>query len=75
MPVVAVSAASLPEVAGNGAVLCDVAHPEAMAQAVQQLEGDAFARAQLAERGRVNAAKFTWDASAKRLSEVLDGVR
>ncbi len=74
-PVVAVSAASVPEVAGLGAVLCDVADPAAIAQAVLALEGDAAARSELVRRGRANASTFTWGASAQRLRGVLDDWR
>ena len=74
-PVVAVSAASVPEVAGLGAVLCDVADPAAIAEAVLALEGDAVARSELVRRGRANASQLHLGRVGERLRGVLDDWR
>ena len=70
-PVVAFRVGPLPEVAGDGAALCDPDDPAGLATAVQALADDPVRRAGLVEAGRRNAARYTWDASVERLEAVL----
>lgn len=66
-PVVCSSAASLPEIAGDAAVLVDPANPVAHATAIEMLLTDSRARQDLSARGLSRAAGFTWASSAEKL--------
>jgi glycosyltransferase involved in cell wall biosynthesis len=58
-PVIASTAGALPEVAGDAARLVDPYDVEAIGRAIRDLDADADLRAALAERGRVQAARFS----------------
>lgn len=58
------SAASLPEVAGDGAALFDPLSVEDMARVLLECLRDPARRAALAEKGRANAARFSWERTA-----------
>ncbi len=51
---------SMPEVAGEGALLVDPYRPEEICQAMVSITGDPDLRSDLVRRGTVNAAKFSW---------------
>ena len=68
-PVICSDRASLPEVAGDAAVYVDPASAEAICQAMLDLEADPERRAALAEAGRRQAARFSWEKTAR---ETLD---
>lgn len=70
-PVVAANAASLPEVCGNAALLVDPHRSEDISTAIQRVLSDEALRADLIARGRVQAAKYDWVTSARRLLQVL----
>jgi glycosyltransferase involved in cell wall biosynthesis len=70
-PVVASDRASVPEIAGESALLVDPTDPDLVAHRVAELLADPPRLAQLAAKGRANAARFRWDASASRLAETL----
>jgi glycosyltransferase involved in cell wall biosynthesis len=59
-PVVCARASSLPEIAGNAAILFDPNDPNALAQAVIELLRDEPTRQRLIAEGYRQAAKFTW---------------
>jgi glycosyltransferase involved in cell wall biosynthesis len=63
-PVVTTTGGSLPEVAGDAALLVDPGDPDALAAAMAKLAGDPAARQAAAARGRARAATFTWDRCA-----------
>jgi glycosyltransferase involved in cell wall biosynthesis len=69
-PVLASATSSLPEVAGDAAVLFDPLRIDAIADAIVQLSGDATRKAELAGNGIVRAAEFTWTATAERTINV-----
>lgn len=64
VPVVTSDRSSLPEVAGDAAVLVDPDDPAAIAAAVAALLADPGRRAQLAGAGRTRAAAFSWERTA-----------
>jgi glycosyltransferase involved in cell wall biosynthesis len=65
VPTACADATSLPEVAGDAALLFDPRSTDAIAGAIRSLlEDRAFARA-LAERGPARAAAFGWDRTAR----------
>jgi glycosyltransferase involved in cell wall biosynthesis len=66
-PVLASSAASLPEVVGDAGVLVDPYEVGEMAQGLAHLMGHAQARRKLGERGLERAKQFSWEKSAQRL--------
>jgi glycosyltransferase involved in cell wall biosynthesis len=63
-PVVTTTGGSLPEVAGDAALLVDPGDPDALAAALAKLAGDPAARQAAAARGRTRAAAFTWERCA-----------
>jgi glycosyltransferase involved in cell wall biosynthesis len=69
-PVMTSTISSLPEIAGDAAVLCDPYDIDAMGQAIRRLDADGDLRAELAARGRAQAEKFSPARYAARLTEV-----
>ncbi|HEV7265917.1 MAG TPA: glycosyltransferase family 1 protein [Falsiroseomonas sp.] len=69
-PVMTSNTSSLPEVAGDAALLVDPYDTRAMAEAIQKLDSDAELRAELAARGPKQAAQFGAEPYAKRLREM-----
>jgi glycosyltransferase involved in cell wall biosynthesis len=65
VPVACANVSSLPEVAGDAALLFDPTDPEAIRGAVERLLGNAGEARRLADAGRRRAAGFTWDATAR----------
>jgi glycosyltransferase involved in cell wall biosynthesis len=72
--VVAGRAGSLPEVLGDGARLVDPTDDDALAGALQQLLGDADARAALVARGRLQVARYDWSTTAERFASLYRAV-
>ncbi len=66
-PVVCSNASSLPEVAGDAALLVDPADVAALAGALEQALADAPTRQALRTRGLAQASRFTWQAAARTL--------
>ena len=73
-PVVCSDRASLPEVAGDAALVVDPADLEALAGALERGLHDAALRRELVEGGRERAARFTWAATAARTRAVYEQV-
>jgi alpha-1,3-rhamnosyl/mannosyltransferase len=67
VPVIASTAAALPEVVGDGGVLVDPADVDGWSDAMLRLLHDDAHRADLVARGSARAAGFTWEASAEAL--------
>jgi glycosyltransferase involved in cell wall biosynthesis len=65
VPVACSDRSSLPEVAGDAALLFDPESPEAIAAAISRLLGDPAEAERLRTAGRAQAAKFTWEATAR----------
>jgi glycosyltransferase involved in cell wall biosynthesis len=65
-PVACSNTTSLPEIAGDAALLFDPLDEEAIASAIRQLLADADLRRRLSEAGREQAAKFTWGEAAQK---------
>ncbi len=70
--VVASNSSSIPEIAGDAAVLVEPGSPQAHADAISSLLTDDRARQQFAEAGRQRAARFTWGACAADLKRAFD---
>jgi glycosyltransferase involved in cell wall biosynthesis len=65
-PVVCGTGSSLPEVAGDAALLCDPQDVEALARAIEQALVDQDMRAALRQRGLARAAQFSWEQAAQQ---------
>ena len=73
-PVVASNTSSIPEVAGEAAVLFPPQDEHALADAIQQvLRNEALAQ-QLRDRGLLQAAQFTWERTARETVKVYESV-
>jgi glycosyltransferase involved in cell wall biosynthesis len=64
-PVICSDRASLPEVGGDAAVYIDPASAESICEAMLALEADPARRARLAVAGRQQAARFSWEKTAR----------
>lgn len=69
-PVVCANAASLPEVAGDAAELVDPLEAESIAEGIWRVLSDETYAKSLVDKGYSQAKKYTWEASAKRLTEI-----
>ncbi|HXB63787.1 MAG TPA: glycosyltransferase family 1 protein [Solirubrobacteraceae bacterium] len=65
VPVACADTSSLPEVAGDAALLFDPRSEAAIAQAVERLLGDPALAASLRERGLARAGEFSWERTAR----------
>jgi glycosyltransferase involved in cell wall biosynthesis len=74
VPLASSNATSLPEVAGDAAVLFDPHDGDALAGAVRAILSDPDLAADLAQRGRERAKAFTWERCAREVLAVYDRV-
>jgi glycosyltransferase involved in cell wall biosynthesis len=65
LPVATSNRSSLPEVAGDAALLFDPTDVEAIRRAIEQLLADPAERDRLRDAGRARAARFTWERTAE----------
>jgi glycosyltransferase involved in cell wall biosynthesis len=73
-PVLASRAASIPEVAGESAVLLDPDDPQGWSDAIVNVMSDAVLRARLRADGLARAAAFTWERTARITCDVYERV-
>lgn len=73
-PVLTARNSSLPEVAGDAAILVDGEDVDALSRGLVQLADDTALRAALIERGRRQSAGFTWQRTAAEVLSVYDEV-
>jgi glycosyltransferase involved in cell wall biosynthesis len=66
-PVVTSNVSSLPEVAGEAALMVDPRDVEAIAEAIQRVLMDCDLREDLITKGLTQAARFTWEKAAQNL--------
>lgn len=71
-PVVASDATCIPEVLGTAALYFDPKNVEEMASKIGEVIDDPILREDLAQRGKKQAAKYSWDRMAKQTLEVYD---
>jgi glycosyltransferase involved in cell wall biosynthesis len=74
VPVMTSNNSSLPEVAGDAALLVDPTDVDAIADAILRLATDEALRARLVERGFENVKRFSWEKCARETLEVLESV-
>ncbi len=70
--VVASNSSSIPEIAGEAALLADPASPQAHVDALMSLLTDEAARAHFGSAGRQRAGAFTWSSTASQLKHHFD---
>jgi len=73
-PVVASNCTSIPEIAGDAAVLVDPLSVNENIEALEAVINSPRLQASLRERGRLRAQMFTWPKSAERLHEVYSSL-
>src|SRR5439155_16990985 len=66
-PVVTSNISSLPEVAGDAAVLVDPHFPQAIADGIHTVLTDESVRRTLRQKGLARAAQFSWEESVRRV--------
>jgi glycosyltransferase involved in cell wall biosynthesis len=69
-PVVTSNVSSLPEVAGDAALLVDPRDPDAIAGAVRMVLTDRTLREDLRRRGLARARNFSWERSVARIRQI-----
>ena len=69
-PVLAADRGSLPEIVGEAGLLINPEDPDELAAAIERILRDDLLRADLIEKGRVQAAKFTWAETARQTLQV-----
>jgi glycosyltransferase involved in cell wall biosynthesis len=72
VPVIAANATSLPEIAGDAALLVDPYDETNIADAMSRVASDQRVRATLIERGIVRRREFSWDRAARETLSVLE---
>jgi glycosyltransferase involved in cell wall biosynthesis len=69
-PVVTSNVSSLPEVAGDAAVLVDPYDPESIADGIHRVLTDHTLQASLRQKGPARARQFSWEDSVRRVREI-----
>lgn len=70
-PVICSDTASMPEVAGDAAILIDPARSDELALAIETIVHDTEMRNNLVKKGAQQAAGFTWNRTAEKTLEVF----
>lgn len=71
-PALTANTSSLPEIAGDSALLVDPFDVNAIADGIRQLTRDPLLRHELVQKGFENVRRFTWKATAKQVMAVLE---
>lgn len=74
VPVITSRCTSMPEVAGNAALLCDPTHVESIAVAMKKMVQDTELYAQLQLAAQTQKLKFSWEKTADLLWKSIDKV-
>lgn len=70
VPVITSNVSSLPEVAGDAAILVSPKDIDAIAENMNKILTDNRLRESLINKGHIQAKKFTWEASAEKLYKI-----
>ena len=74
LPVITSNRSSMPEVAGDAAILVDPENPEDLASALSSALTDDALRRDLAQRGLDRSRKFTWERTARETLAVYQRI-
>lgn len=72
VPVLAADSGALPEVCGEGALLVDPDDLDQITEALASVLFDLDLREDLIEKGRANAARYSWDDTAKHMRQIYE---
>jgi glycosyltransferase involved in cell wall biosynthesis len=73
-PVISANVSSLPEVAGDAAILVDPLDVQAIADAVCSLQSDSMLRQSYIEKGLARAKQFSWRSSTEQVVQVYESL-
>lgn len=73
-PVICADTSSLPEVAGEGALLVDPLATEAIAEAMLSVAADGDLRRNLVVKGYANLSRFKWEGAGEQVLATLESV-
>jgi glycosyltransferase involved in cell wall biosynthesis len=73
-PVVASNVSSIPEIAGDAAVLVDPRRPSDFAEAIWRIRSNPTLREDLVRGGIARAAQFKWSDTARAMLDVFTGI-
>lgn len=71
VPVLASNVSALPETGGEGAFYVDPYNEGAIARGMAELLSDSARREELVQKGFQNVKRFSWEASAYKLNEII----
>jgi glycosyltransferase involved in cell wall biosynthesis len=71
VPVITSNVSSLPEAAGDGALFCDPYSVDSIKEAMHRIDQDETLRLELIAKGKKNAKRFSWEASARALWQCI----
>jgi glycosyltransferase involved in cell wall biosynthesis len=75
IPVITSGGGSLPEVAGDAAlIVTDPMDVAGFAMAIERVLGEASVRDDMIRRGTARAAEFSWDRSARKMLRIYETV-
>jgi len=74
VPVVTSNVSSLPEVAGDAAILVDPLSEDEIFEAYKKIRSDSNYREEMIQKGYEQAKKYQWKYSAKKLEEIYDKI-
>ena len=73
-PVITSNVSSMPEVAGNAALLIDPNNPEELAESILKVISDRQLRQDLIDKGKTRASLFSWENTAKKTLEAYRSI-
>ena len=71
VPVVCSNRTSMPEVAGDAAIMIDPENLKEISNAIEKVLTDENLRADLISKGYENIKRFSWEKSAQKLHDVI----
>lgn len=74
LPVITSRSSSLPELAGDGALLVDPHRVEEIAAAMERVTSDENFRKELSRRGILQAQSFSWEKTAEKFVSIINGL-
>jgi len=73
-PVLTANSSSLPEVAGDAALLIDPRSVDAIANGIRRLLAEPALRADLVRRGKINLRRFSWPKAIDQIIDLLERI-
>lgn len=74
VPVIASNFSSIPEVAGNAAILVNPKDISEITESIEKVLNDENFRENLIKKGIENAKKYTWDSAAHKFSKIIKDI-